>query len=282
MSLRDSTYLISIMFSIRTPLFLLPYFLGRSSSAIIASTTAPIISSATGEIPVSVETPPPVLNLEARDRSGGLCGYYRGDAASPYICYSGYSCVQDHDNNAVGCVETNTNKELLGVVYTTCLNYNVYQKYSVGPRTGCCTDSNYPACVVNTYTGSEAEGYTIIACTQTYFQPGRLIAWDASTSGTASPTTIFIGIQTATNNSTNTSPTTSSPSSTGSSIVSNGLSTSDKITLGTALGIGLPATIAAIIGTWYGYKTWKNRKNNPADDQRPFLHTPTMSDRSTL
>ncbi|KAI0893354.1 hypothetical protein F4806DRAFT_476696 [Annulohypoxylon nitens] len=268
------------MHSIRTPFFLLPFLFCRSSGAIIAFTAAPTISSSADQIATSVETPPPVLNLEARDRAGGLCGYFGGDAASPYLCYSGYSCLQDHDNNAIGCVQTNTKKEAIGVVYTTCLNYNVYQKYSVGPRTGCCTDPDYPACVWNTYTGTEAEGYTLIACTQSYFQPGRLLAWDASTSGTAGPTTMFIGIQTATSN--NTSPTTSSPSPTGSSINSNGLSTSDKITLGTALGIGLPATIAAIIGTWYGYKTWKNKKSGPADDQDPFLPTQKTPDQATI
>ncbi|KAI0883150.1 uncharacterized protein GGS22DRAFT_167991 [Annulohypoxylon maeteangense] len=257
------------MFCITAPFFILPYLLGRSSGAIIISTAAPTTSLSTDEIPTSIQTPPPVIDLEARDRAGGLCGYYRGDAASPYICYSGYSCVQDHDNNAIGCVQTNTKKELLGVVYTTCLNYNVYQQYSVGPRTGCCTNSKYPACVWNTYTGADAEGYTLIQCTQTYFQPGRLLAWDASTSGTAGPTTMFIGIQTAiNNNSTNTSPTTSAPSPSSSS---SGLSTSDKITLGTALGLGLPATIAGVIGTWYAYKSWKSKKSKQEDDQRPFL-----------
>ncbi|KAI1455234.1 hypothetical protein F4805DRAFT_436691 [Annulohypoxylon moriforme] len=256
------------MFYTKAPFIILPYIFTLSFAAIIAPTAAPTVLSSTDEIPVSVQTPPAVLNLEARDRAGGLCGYYRGDAASPYLCYSGYSCVQDHDNNAIGCVETNTNKELQGVVYTTCLNYNVYQKYSVGPRTGCCTDPDYPACVWDTYTGAEAEGYTLIQCTQTYFQSGRLLAWDASTSGTAGPTTMFIGIQTATNNNSTISPTTSSPSPSSSP---SGLSTSDKITLGTALGLGLPATIAGIIGTWYAYKSWKNKKRSPEDDQRPFL-----------
>ncbi|KAI1092524.1 hypothetical protein F5B19DRAFT_204359 [Rostrohypoxylon terebratum] len=266
------------MHTIRNPFLLLPHLLCRSFGAMIVSTAASTISSA-NQIATSVQTPPPVLNLEARDRAGGLCGYFGGDAASPYLCYSGYSCLQDHDNNAIGCVETNTKKEAIGVVYTTCLNYNVYQKYSVGSRTGCCTDPDYPGCVVNTYTGTEAEGYTLIACTKSYFQPGRLIAWDASTSGTAGPTTLFIGIQTAASNNT---PTTSSPSPTGSSINSNGLSTSDKITLGTALGVGLPATIAAIIGTWYGYKSWKNKKTDRADDQYPFLPTRKISDQATI
>ncbi|KAI2466540.1 hypothetical protein F4781DRAFT_351194 [Annulohypoxylon bovei var. microspora] len=262
------------MLGIRVPFLIVPYFLSRCSGAIIASTAAPTIPSSANERPASVETPPPVLNLEARDRAGGLCGYYRGDAASPYICWSGYSCVQDHDNNAIGCVQTNTKKQLLGVVYTTCLNYDVYQDYSVGSRTGCCTNSDYPACVWNTYTGSEAEGYTLIQCTQSYYQSGKLFAWDASTSGTAGPTTMYIGIQTASaGNSTNTAPAASSSAPSDSS---KGLSTSDKITLGTALGLGLPATIAGIVGTWYAYRSWKKSKEAPEDDEHPFLpHKPT-------
>ncbi|KAH9988703.1 hypothetical protein F4779DRAFT_610864 [Xylariaceae sp. FL0662B] len=47
------------------------------------------------------------------------------------------------------------------------------------------------------------------------------------------------------------------------------LSTSDKITLGTALGIGLPATVAGIIAAWYTVKVWKRNKrlNIPQDDE---------------
>ncbi|KAI1103287.1 hypothetical protein F4804DRAFT_333486 [Jackrogersella minutella] len=246
------------------PFVIASIFLGRSSAgAVLASATASVIAQHAVKQPVSIETPPPVLALEARDRAGGLCGYYNGDAASPYICSSGYSCVQDRDNAAVGCVSTNTKKSLLGVVYTTCLNYNVYTKYSVGPRTGCCVDPDLPACVRNTYTGTEAEGYTIIECAPTYNAPGVLLAWEASTSG-ASGTTLIIGIPTATSNATTTPASSSTPSS--SPNPPSGLSTSDKITLGTALGLGIPATIAGIIGTWYAYRSWKASKEEEEGD----------------
>ncbi|KAI1414481.1 hypothetical protein F5Y13DRAFT_158636 [Hypoxylon sp. FL1857] len=270
---------------------LLPIVLhfGRSSGSAIPPATVPNVANPAGE-PTSTETPPPILNLEERDRAGGLCGYYDGDAASAYICSSGYSCVQDHDNNAVGCVKTGSNKGLLGVVYTTCLNYDVYTDYSVGPRTGCCLNENLPYCAWNTYTGSDIEGYTIIQCGQIYNPPGLQLAWDASTSG-ASPTTIYVGIPiptTGTNShsteSTNTptvSPTTPTPTPTESP---KGLSTSDKITLGTALGLGIPATIAGIIGAWYGYKALVTKKqggggdyasvaDNPRDDFELFKGT---------
>ncbi|KAI1135639.1 hypothetical protein F5Y05DRAFT_166985 [Hypoxylon sp. FL0543] len=151
----------------------------------------------------------------------------------------------------------------MGVVYTTCLNYNVYSEYSVGPRTGCCMDPYLPYCAWNTYTGSEIEGFTIIQCGETYYPSPLHLAWDASTSG-QSPTTMYVGLPTTgastpASESTDkpTTPITPTPTPTDSP---GGLSTSDKITLGTTLGLGLPATIAGIIGAWYGYKAWVNKK----------------------
>ncbi|KAI1344961.1 hypothetical protein F5Y15DRAFT_12993 [Xylariaceae sp. FL0016] len=41
---------------------------------------------------------------------------------------------------------------------------------------------------------------------------------------------------------------------------SGALSTSDLITLSTALGVGLPATVAGIIATWITIKAWRRRK----------------------
>ncbi|KAI0835145.1 hypothetical protein F5Y06DRAFT_139686 [Hypoxylon sp. FL0890] len=249
---------------------------GQSYGSAIPSATAPIVVKSADE-PTSVQTPPPVLNLEARNRAGGLCGYYNGDAASAYICSSGYSCVQDHDNNAVGCVQTNTNKGLLGVVYTTCLNYNVYTKYSVGPRTGCCMNSYLPYCAWDIYTGSEIEGYTIIQCGQTYDPPPRHLAWDATTLG-QSPTTLYVGIpiteaSTPANESTN-QPTVSPTPTPTPTDSPKGLSTSDKITLGTALGLGIPATIAGILGAWYGYKAWMNKKRGDGDGYSSVANSP--------
>ncbi|KAI0099560.1 hypothetical protein F4776DRAFT_669220 [Hypoxylon sp. NC0597] len=261
------------MFNLKVFFLIVSYFSWSSGSG-IPSATAPIDVKLVRE-PISVQTQPPVLDLEARDRAGGLCGYYNGDAASAYICSSGYSCVQDHDNNAVGCVPTDTNKGLLGVVYTTCLNYDVYTEYSVGSRTGCCINPYLPYCAWNTYTGSEIEGYTIIQCGRTFNPPPLHLAWEASTSG-ASPTTMFVGIPTtgseaAANQSTNTGTTSPTPTPTDSS---KGLSTSDKIALGTALGVGLPATIAGIIGAWYGYKALANKRQGNVNGYSSVANVP--------
>lgn len=103
------------------------------------------------------------------------------------------------------------------------------------------------------------------------YNDGALLAWDASTSDiSATPTTMFVVLPN-TNTNTNTptetpvpaqsqlSTSTSKPTPTPTN-QSQGLSVSDKITLGTALGIGLPAMVAGIIAAWYTYKAWEKRK----------------------
>ncbi|XXH00836.1 hypothetical protein Hte_007187 [Hypoxylon texense] len=271
------------------------HFSGLSSCAALASPTPPTALGSNEGQPSPIPTSPALGNLEARSRSGSLCGYYEGDAAKPFLCPDGKFCLHNDGFNAIGCVSSDTSESTyVGAVFTTCLNYNDYMNdlcADIGPRTGCCQNSYYPACIYNTYTGSDYEGYTMVWCAQDYTDRGALLAWDASTSG-QSPTTMFVVIpntNTNTNAPTETpasaqlpaSTTTPSPTPTAPP---QGLSTSDKITLGTALGIGLPATIAGIIAAWYTYKAWEKRKKGTLlkdDDQDTLVMGNSESNRSS-
>lgn len=121
----------------------------------------------------------------------------------------------------------------------------------------------------------------MVWCAQDYNNRGALLAWDASTSG-QSPTTMFVVVPNTITN-TNSTPTatpasaqlpasTTTPSPTPTA-PPQGLSTSDKISLGAALGIGLPATIAGIVAAWYTYKAWERRKKGTLlkDDDQDML-----------
>lgn len=67
-----------------------------------------------------------------------------------------------------------------------------------------------------------------------------------------------------TNFSSSTLPTSASLSSssptasTSNEVVGDGLSTSDKIALGTGIGIGVPGLLMAVLGVWFAYKQFKN------------------------
>jgi hypothetical protein len=39
-----------------------------------------------------------------------------------------------------------------------------------------------------------------------------------------------------------------------------GLSSSDKIALGVGVGIGIPALLAAIVGSYYGYRAYADKR----------------------
>lgn len=108
---------------------------------------------------------------------------------------------------------------------------------------------------------------------------GAQLVWDATISGTSTITMFVVIPTTDTNTPTDTSTQAQTQASTSLPIAtptaqSGGLSTSDKITLGTALGIGLPAAIAGIIAAWYTYKAWQRRKKGTLlkdSDQDSFL-----------
>ncbi|KAI6084909.1 hypothetical protein F4821DRAFT_163925 [Hypoxylon rubiginosum] len=221
------------------------YFCRLSFCAAIASATAVATTAAgsDGAQPSPTPTPPALRSLDARSRSDGLCGYWAGDAARPALCPSGMQCRHNDDYNVLGCVSVDASGSALGSVNTACLDYDEYLDYesshssTTGTRVGHCHGTNLPYCVANTYTGSAFEGYTLFWCSK-ITTGWTLLAWDATTSNTntlATPTT-------------EASP--ESPTSTTSTDSSEGLSRSDKIALGTALGIGLPATIAGIIAAW--------------------------------
>ncbi|KAI1370404.1 hypothetical protein F4677DRAFT_438441 [Hypoxylon crocopeplum] len=146
-------------------------------------------------------------------------------------------------------------------------------------RLGFCTQTNYPACVWDTFTGSPVDGYTMLECAQRDVK-GSFIAWEYSTSGSSALTpTMALPVS-------ETDKTTESPSQTNTQSLastqsatptnqSGDLSMSDRINLGTALGIGLPATIAGIIAAWFTYRAWRIRKKGTLpvgdDDQSALL-----------
>ncbi|KAI5859424.1 hypothetical protein GGS23DRAFT_585366 [Durotheca rogersii] len=248
-----------MIFGTRLLLFAALQIRGRAAGAalIIPSATAPSTPES-----APVPTPPPLAGLEARDRAAGLCGYYNGDRAVPFICNAGYACVGDSTWNAVGCVSMGPQGQLLGVVPTYCIDYSGYTAgmcNNMGSRTGCCYDPNFPACIGNTYTGSKFEGYTAFRCGASYLNQGYLLAWEASTSG-VSATTVLIALA---GTNVPASPDTAEAADGG------GLSTSDKI----ALGVSLPGTIAGILGAWYAYKAIKRRRANAARPDSQVLLT---------
>ncbi|KAI1762417.1 hypothetical protein GGR53DRAFT_418304 [Hypoxylon sp. FL1150] len=227
--------------------------LSSCAALAVASTTAPTAADST---PSPTPTPPVLGSLEAKNRADSLCGYYDGDAARPFICSNGQDCLHNDDYNAVGCVAVD-GSSTSGAVFTTCIDYaGVMNGFctSDGPRTGCCQNSVYPYCIVNTYTGSVFEGYTMVWCAQ---EPtgGALLAWYASTSDvsvtiTATDTETPAAGQIQSPSPSTTTPTTTTTPTPTPTDGSQGLSLSDRIALGTALGIGLPATIAGIIAAW--------------------------------
>lgn len=134
----------------------------------------------------------------------------------------------------------------------------------------------YPSCLANVYTGSLYSKYTLLACGDGY---NRRIAWFASktetarTTGTGTTSTPFMMIPQVTNviNLTNGTNGDSPPPGT--------LTTSDKITLATTLGIGLPATVAGVVAAWFAYKARKAKKLKmrgerlaSSDDDASHLH----------
>ncbi|KAI1396362.1 hypothetical protein F4819DRAFT_135961 [Hypoxylon fuscum] len=261
--------------------FILLQFCCRSSYATIASATPSIILESTNEQPNPAPTPPPLLKLKARQRADSLCGYYDGDGARPFFCPSGYDCLHNNGFDAVGCVSFDDSGNTMGAVYTGCLDYDAYMNnlcYGAGSRIGCCQDPDYPNCVKNTYSGSVFEGYTMVQCGRNNARGAQLV-WDATISGTSTITMFVVIPTTDTNTPTDTSTQAQTQASTSLPIAtptaqSGGLSTSDKITLGTALGIGLPAAIAGIIAAWYTYKAWQRRKKGTLlkdSDQDSFL-----------
>ncbi|KAI1773022.1 hypothetical protein F4818DRAFT_424642 [Hypoxylon cercidicola] len=272
-------------------LTLLRLFRPSSCAALdLASPTVTVTGSNDGR-PSPTPTSPALGNLEARERADSLCGYYEGDAARPFLCNPGYDCLHNTEYNAVGCVSVGAGESTFGAVFTACLNYVDYMSgfcSTAGSRTGCCQNSEYPACIRNTYTGSAYEGYTMVWCAA-YDDHGALLAWDYSTSGLSATTTMFISLPINTNTHTETPvpAQTQAPTSTPSPAPTaqpQGLSTSDKITLGTALGIGLPAMVAGIIAAWYTYKAWEKRKKGTLlkdDDQDTLLMDNSESNRSS-
>ncbi|KAI1079485.1 hypothetical protein F5B20DRAFT_581268 [Whalleya microplaca] len=233
-----------------------------------ASTT---ISAGVDSRPSPTPTVPPLANLELRDRNPLLCGFWDGYSGLPYLCATNGICSWDDSRSAIGCVGTAPNNGMVTQsVPTTCLDYADYMNGAcdgMGLGTLCCDYSQYPKCLTNTYHGSPADDYSMILCARTDVN-ARALAWDATTSGASTVTVptpdarpMYI---TNINN-------TSAPQSADQH---SGLSNSDKITLGTALGIGLPATIGTIIGTWIAVRQWRKRKQaalSETEDQHSLL-----------
>ncbi|KAL7625735.1 hypothetical protein AAE478_004958, partial [Parahypoxylon ruwenzoriense] len=97
-----------------------------------------------------------------------------------------------------------------------------------------------------------------------YNERGLFIAVDASTSG-LSATTIFATLPATDDNAPSGTPTqgnTATTTETPADQPKEGLWTSDKITLGTALGVGLPATIAGVLAAWYAYRSLRKKKQD--------------------
>ncbi|XXH02602.1 DASH complex subunit spc19 [Hypoxylon texense] len=105
-------------------------------------------------------------------------------------------------------------------------------------------------------------------CLQDANSPGVVLAWAAFTSGPSAAPNMDTSTSTET-----TASSTSTPSPTPTNPLQ-GLSMSDKITLGTALGIGLPATVAGINAAWYTYRARERKKKSAVlenDDEDAFI-----------
>ncbi|KAI0157917.1 hypothetical protein GGR52DRAFT_564548 [Hypoxylon sp. FL1284] len=168
---------------------------------------------------------------------------------------------QNNGHNAIGCVADDAGAD---AIPTACLGYSSFLSgfcFGLGPDIACCDNSNYPTCVAHTYTDPTYQGYTMFWCTTKNYQDDDvLVAWDASTSG-LSPTTVLADVpNTNTSTPTGTAARETQDPTPPSKTPSSGLSMSDKITLGTAIGIGLPAAIAGIIAAWYEYEARERRR----------------------
>ncbi|KAI0599208.1 hypothetical protein F4775DRAFT_131210 [Biscogniauxia sp. FL1348] len=100
-----------------------------------------------------------VLDLLRRDDSAttttwtnsGTCGWFAGISSSAVECGGGFRCETNTDH-VVACVSATISN-----FYSACLDYSAYQAGScdnLGPKTGCCTVSDVPACGTYLWTSS--------------------------------------------------------------------------------------------------------------------------------
>ncbi|KAK8851076.1 hypothetical protein PGQ11_013555 [Apiospora arundinis] len=205
---------------------------------------------------VSSTQPQPTRNLQ-------LCGYINGDAGKPYMCVSGKACFSNKQYSVVGCISTMTAHSSITAIeplITSCRDYTDAQAgrcTSLQPGVGCCWDSAIPACMnwVYTFPASFA-GFSAYRCVKRG-DTRSLIAWDSTTSSPGGSTTTLYAVVIPTAMPAVTPTTTNSPAppptgtpDTDGEQAGGGLSRSDKIALGCGIGIGLPATLAALVTCW--------------------------------
>ncbi|KAK8103673.1 uncharacterized protein PG998_010706 [Apiospora kogelbergensis] len=185
---------------------------------------------------VSMSTPRPQPTGDAQ-----LCGYINGEA--------GQACLFNKQYRLVGCASTTTagsstiGKESL---ITTCRDYTDWQ---VGLS---------PACSILTYNYPDTlSGFKIYGCFKRGETKNHIALYPTTSSAGAITTTLYAvviptvvpAVTTSENPSNPPTPIPTEPKSTPDD-QSSGLSRSDKIALGCGIGIGLPATLAALFTYW--------------------------------
>ncbi|KAK6829597.1 hypothetical protein PG987_010181 [Apiospora arundinis] len=126
-------------------------------------------------------------------------------------------------------------------IITACRDYTDAQAgrcKSLTPGIGCCWNSALPVCMKWMYTDPASfVGFSAYQCVK-QGEARSLIAWDSTTSSPGDITTTI-------NQDSPPSTSTADPDKAGG-----GLDRADKIALGCGIGIGLPATLAALVTCW--------------------------------
>ncbi|KAK8133027.1 hypothetical protein PG999_001200 [Apiospora kogelbergensis] len=193
-----------------------------------------------------------------------LCGYINGEAANPFSCFSGQACLSNKQYRLVGCASTTTaGSSTIGKqsLITTCRDYTDWQVglcTSLPPGVGCCWNSAAPACSTLTYNYPDTlSGFKIYGCFKRGETKNHIALYPTTSSAGAITTTLYAvviptvapAVTTSENPSNPPTPIPTEPKSTPDD-QSSGLSRSDKIALGCGIGIGLPATLAALFTCW--------------------------------
>ncbi|KAI0199813.1 hypothetical protein F4808DRAFT_201047 [Astrocystis sublimbata] len=198
-------------------------------------------------------TPAPDLKLFGA--APAFCGYISGDGALPLLCPEKSIFATDSDNGVAGCVLTD---ELyttpIESVVTSCVPFtdSVQGYCTLDSKLACCYSSDFPDCIAHRYTGDKLHEYSLWACGATDEIP-QTLNFDSVTPASAAITTQFVlapNIISMTPTPSSTSESTSTPMLTPKPDEPGGLSSSDKITLGTSIGLGVPGALVAIGTIW--------------------------------
>ncbi|KAI1849660.1 hypothetical protein JX266_004609 [Neoarthrinium moseri] len=164
------------------------------------------------------------------------------------MCNSDYECRRNTQLSVVGCGDE---QEL---VVTTCYDYGDYLSgkcEKLSSRQDYCQDDTYQFCMTNIFTGPTYEAYTLVGCAAQSSSRNRLVNWDFTTTGTSSSTQSLAPLATVIEITSTTAAPTATPNE------PKGFSTSNRIALGTGIGIGLPSSVAALVTLWV---TIRNRR----------------------